>query len=51
MAGTFPFAEGEISLTDKDGDTVDLFYVDEIRLKRFLMSFNEEYAKKRSNRA
>lgn len=37
--GTFPFAEGEISLTDKDGDTVDLFYVDEIRLKTVLDEF------------
>ena len=37
--GTFPFAEGEIFLTDKDGDTVDLFYVDEIHLKTVLDEF------------
>lgn len=37
--GSIPFLEGEVFLIDRDGDSVDLFYVDEIRFKTDISEF------------
>lgn len=37
--GSVPFLEGEVFLIDRDGDSVDLFYVDEIRFKTDISEF------------